>query len=300
MRIPLRNLKYLRRISEGYLRPITRAPYAPDPRRWRDDQLTLAWLGHATVLINFFGIWILTDPALCARIGIRVGPVTFGPKRYVEPALRTREIPPLDFILLTHAHMDHLDLGTLRRLPRSATVVTAAATADLVEPIGFRDVIEMGWGDSRQFETPGGDLSIDAFRVQHWGARIGRDVHRGFNGYVLERHGRRICIAGDTARANFSAIGSRPTDVMVAPIGAYDPWIASHCNPEQAVEMANQARAQFVVPVHHQTFRLSREPMDEPIERFKRALPSARIALSSIGETFVLPDVDVRNPLAAR
>jgi L-ascorbate metabolism protein UlaG (beta-lactamase superfamily) len=85
-------------------------------------------------------------------------------------------------------------------------------------------------------------------------------------------------------------VGRKPTHVMVAPIGAYDPWIASHCTPEQAVEMANQARARFVVPVHHQTFRLSWEPMDEPIQRFMRALPAARIALSNVGETFVLPD----------
>jgi L-ascorbate metabolism protein UlaG (beta-lactamase superfamily) len=76
---------------------------------------------------------------------------------------------------------------------------------------------------------------------------------------------------------------------MVVPIGAYNPWIASHCTPEQAVEMANQARADFVVPVHHQTFRLSWEPMDEPIQRFRHALPAPRLALSSVGETFVLP-----------
>jgi L-ascorbate metabolism protein UlaG (beta-lactamase superfamily) len=116
------------------------------------------------------------------------------------------------------------------------------------------------------------------------------DVHRGFNGYVIERGGRRICIAGDTARTSFAGVGARPTDVMIVPIGAYDPWIASHCTPEQAVEMADQARARFVVPVHHQTFRLSREPMLEPIQRFRRALASGRIALSTIGETFVLPD----------
>ena len=76
---------------------------------------------------------------------------------------------------------------------------------------------------------------------------------------------------------------------MVVPIGAYNPWSASHCTPEQAVEMANQARARFVVPVHHQTFRLSWEPMDEPIQRFRRALPKLRLALSDVGETFVLP-----------
>jgi len=292
MTISFGDLKYLRRLGEGYLRTIPAAPDRPDPRRWRDDRLTLSWLGHATVLINFFGVWILTDPALLARVGLRVGPLTLGPKRFVAPALRTSELPPLDVILLTHAHMDHLDVGTLRRLRRDATVVTAASTADLLAPMRFRDVVEMGWGESRRFDTGRGGLSIEAFKVRHWGARMRHDVHRGFNGYVLERQGRRICIAGDTARTSFTAIGRQPTDVMVAPIGAYDPWITSHCTPEQAVEMANQARAQFVVPVHHQTFRLSREPMDEPIQRFRRALPAARIALSNIGETFVLPDTE--------
>jgi L-ascorbate metabolism protein UlaG (beta-lactamase superfamily) len=241
------------------------------------------------VLINFFGVWILTDPALCARVGNRVGPLTFGPKRHVAPALRADELPPLDLVLLTHAHMDHLDLATLRRLHRDVTVVTAAATADLLAPMRFRRVVEIGWGESRQLTVAHGELSIEAFRVQHWGARMRSDVHRGFNGYVIERRGRRICLAGDTARTSFAAVGRKATDVMIVPIGAYDPWIASHCTPEQAVEMANQARAQFVVPVHHQTFRLSREPMDEPIQRLKRALPEARLALSEVGETFVLP-----------
>jgi L-ascorbate metabolism protein UlaG (beta-lactamase superfamily) len=291
MMISLGDLKFVRRLSEGYFRTIPPAPNKPDPRQWRDDQLTLSWLGHATVLINFFGVWILTDPALRARVGVGAGPLTFGPKRYVAPALRVRELPALDFILLTHAHMDHLDVGTLRRLPSNVTVVTAAATSDLLTPLRFREVVELGWRESRQFETSrGGALSIEAFKVRHWGARMRHDVHRGFNGYVLERQARRICIAGDTAQTNFTAIGRKATDVMVVPIGAYDPWIASHCTPEQAVDMANQARAQFVVPVHHQTFRLSREPMDEPIQRFRRALPAARIALSNIGETFVLPD----------
>ena len=83
-----------------------------------------------------------------------------------------------------------------------ATAITAAATADLLTPMRFRHVIEMGWGESSQLDTPHGGLSIEAFRVQHWGARMRNDVHRGFNGYVLERQGRRICIAGDTARTS--------------------------------------------------------------------------------------------------
>jgi L-ascorbate metabolism protein UlaG (beta-lactamase superfamily) len=291
MKVSLADFKYVRRLSEGYFRTIRSAPHQPDPRHWRDDQLTISWLGHATVLLNVFGVWILTDPALCARIGLRLGPLTFGPKRYVAPALRPRELPPLDIILLTHAHMDHLDVGTLRRLQRDVTVVTAAATADLLTPMRFRQVVEMAWDESRQFDTSHGSVCVEAFRVKHWGARMRNDTHRGFNGYVIERQGRRICIAGDTAGTSFAAVGRKPTDVMVVPIGAYNPWIASHCTPEQAVEMANQARARFVVPVHHQTFRLSWEPMDEPIRRFRRALSGPRLALSSVGETFVLPAI---------
>jgi L-ascorbate metabolism protein UlaG (beta-lactamase superfamily) len=290
MNISLTDLKYLRRISEGYCRTVRAAPHKPHPSQWQDDQLTLSWLGHATVLMNVFGVWILTDPALRHRIGVRVGPVTLGPKRYVAPALGTSELPPLDFVLLTHAHMDHLDFGTLRRLPRKTRLVTAAATADLLTPMRFREVVELGWGERREFDTPRGALSVQAFKVRHWGARMRSDIHRGFNGYVLERCGRRICVAGDTAHTSFAAIGSKPTDVMVVPIGAYNPWITSHCTPEQAADMADQANARFVVPVHHQTFRLSWEPMDEPIQRFKRALPPSRIALSDVGETFVLPD----------
>jgi L-ascorbate metabolism protein UlaG (beta-lactamase superfamily) len=290
MKLSVGDLKYFRRISEGYFRRIPSAPHKPDPRAWQNDELTLAWLGHATVLLNVFGVWVLTDPALRARVGLGAGPLTFGPKRYVAPALRIRELPPLDVVLLTHAHMDHLDMGTLRRLPRSSTVVTAARTRDLLDPLRFVRTVELGWGESQRIETAHGDIDINAFRVRHWGARMRTDVHRGFNGYVLERRGRRICIAGDTAAISFSAIGRVPTDVMVVPIGAYNPWIASHCTPEQAVAMANEARARYVVPVHHQTFRLSWEPMDEPIQRFTTALERSRVALTSIGETFVLPD----------
>ncbi len=184
--------------------------------------------------------------------------------------------------------MDHFDLGTLRRLPRSATVITAKATADLL-PRRFRDVVELGWGESRTFKGARGSISIEAFGVRHWGARVRTDTHRGFNGYIVERNGRRVCLAGDTARTDMRAVAQNgPIDVMAVPIGAYDPWIVSHCTPEQAVAMADEARARFVVPIHHQTFRLSREPMDEPIRRFRRALEPGRVALTEVGETFEL------------
>jgi L-ascorbate metabolism protein UlaG (beta-lactamase superfamily) len=138
-----------------------------------------------------------------------------------------------------------------------------------------------------------GDIAISAFQVRHWGARKQRDDYRGYNGYVIERNGRRILFGGDTAMTNTFAELSQhgPVDLAIMSIGAYNPWIQSHCTPEQAIEMATAAGARFIMPVHHQTFRLSFEPFREPIERFQAALSNTpeRIALREIGETFVLP-----------
>ena len=217
-------------------------PRVPHPSKWRDDRLTLAWLGHSTPARQL--LRRLADYGPCAAHARRreaLVSLTLGPKRLVAPALRARELPPLDFILLTHAHMDHFDLGTLRRLSRRATVVTAKSTADLL-PRRFRDVVELAWGESRTFERPRGSLTVEAVRVRHWGARIRTDTHRGFNGYVIERKGRRLFAAGDTARMDMRGIGRKaPIDVMAVPIGAYDPWIMSHCTPEQAVAMAERS-----------------------------------------------------------
>jgi len=120
-----------------------------------------------------------------------------------------------------------------------------------------------------------------------------RDTCRGYNGYLFEREGRRVIFAGDTALTDsFGDLRERGRiDLAIMSIGAYNPWIRSHCTPEQAIEMANAAGAEFIMPVHHQTFRLSFEPFREPIERFENALrhQPERIALREIGETFVLP-----------
>ena len=274
-------------------RPIAPAFAKPRPTTWSDAQITLSWIGHATVLINFFGVKILTDPVLFPRIGIRLPGFTIGPKRLTAPALQFHELPPIDLILLSHAHFDHFDLRTLRCFGKSTTVITARATSDLLRRTRFRDVTELEWGKAKSFKTARGEINISALPVNHWGARKQRDTYRGYNGYLLERKGRRIIFTGDTAITNsFAEIGRHGViDIAIVSIGAYNPWIQSHCSPEQAVEMANAAGARFIVPVHHQTFRLSFEPFREPIERFEAALGKTpeRIALREIGETFVLP-----------
>lgn len=274
-------------------RPIAPAFAKPEPSKWSDTQLTLAWLGHSTVLINFSGIKILTDPVLFPRVGIRLPGITIGPKRLTAPALRFHDLPQIDLILLSHAHFDHFDLRTLRCFDESTRVITARATSDLLKRTRFSNITELDWDESKTLNGAEGGMVIVAFPVKHWGARTQHDTHRGYNGYLIERNGRRIIFAGDTAMTESFAALQRygPIDVAIVPISAYNPWIHSHSTPEQAVQMAKAAGARFFVPVHHQTFRLSFEPFREPIERFETALSKTpgRIALREIGETFVLP-----------
>jgi L-ascorbate metabolism protein UlaG (beta-lactamase superfamily) len=127
--------------------------------------------------------------------------------------------------------------------------------------------------------------------VKHWGERWPSELERGYNGYILRREDKAILFAGDTALTPVLADcrSKGPFAAAIMPIGAYRPWIWNHCTPEQAVEMANAANAQYIVPVHHQTFKLSDEPMEEPIERLKVALDHEpeRLALKQVGETFV-------------
>jgi L-ascorbate metabolism protein UlaG (beta-lactamase superfamily) len=245
------------------------------------------------VLLNFFGVTVLTDPVLFPRIGVRLPFVTIGPKRLTQPALQFHELPAIDLVLLSHAHFDHIDTRTLSCFRKTTQVVTAARTRDLLSWTRLRNVTELGWKQSHRVSTPAGDLVVSAFRVNHWGARLRYDDYRGYNGYVIEREGRRVVFSGDTAfTKDFENLrDGRRCDLAIMGIGAYQPWIRSHCTPEQAIAMADMAGARFIMPVHHQTFELSLEPFREPIERFVSALSQTpmRIALREIGETFVLP-----------
>jgi L-ascorbate metabolism protein UlaG (beta-lactamase superfamily) len=189
--------------------------------------------------------------------------------------------------------MDHMDLPTLRGFPKATFTVTARATRDLLAGPGLKQITELGWGEHTTYRGSAGELHIEAIEVKHWGERWPSDAPRGYNGYLLHREGRAILFAGDTAFT--PALGQAhtrgPFEVAIMPIGAYLPWIRNHCTPEQAVEMANAAGAKYILAVHHQTFRLSEEPIREPIERLEAALAREpeRLALRRIGETFEYP-----------
>lgn len=261
------------------------APFIPEPKQWSDRGLHAAWLGHSTVLIKIDGFTLITDPVLGRRCGVRMGPVTVGLKRLVAPALSPTQLPPIDVILLSHAHFDHFDLATLRSLENPRTsVVTASNTSDLLRVGRYKNVQEAGWDERVRV----GPLTIRGIRVRHWGARMQTDTYRGYNGYLIESRHHRIVFGGDTALTDaFRAVRtSRPVDLAILPIGAYDPWIRVHCNPEQAWRMGADCGADFLLPVHHQTFRLSREPYYEPVERFVAAAGPRpeRVVTTRIGQ----------------
>ncbi|HXX64986.1 MAG TPA: MBL fold metallo-hydrolase [Bacteroidota bacterium] len=272
------------------------APARPDPASWDNSALTAAWIGHSTILINFFGINIITDPVLSERIGLNIaGLFTIGPRRLVQPSLAFEDLPRIDLILISHAHWDHLDTPTVKRFDRSIPVVMAKGTADIIEDFEFQKVYELDWGHRAVI----GALTVEALPVKHFGWRYpweqdrsrGNPDGRSYNAYLLSHKGRHIVFGGDTAYLEtFRALRTRqlPIDLAMMPIGAYDPWITNHATPEQSLAMTDQMGSSAILPMHWGTFIQSEEPTTEPIERLRQALgtTSLCLALEAIGQTW--------------
>jgi L-ascorbate metabolism protein UlaG (beta-lactamase superfamily) len=235
--------------------------------------LAALWIGHATVLLRVGGRTILTDPVFSERVGMTLGGVTFGVRRILPPAVDVEHLPAIDLVLLSHAHFDHLDRPSLSRLAqgpaRNAAVVTAQNTRRLV-PTGFASVTELPWGRAMDV----GGVRLTALRPEHWGARTAVDRHRRFNAYLIESAARRVLFAGDTAETDaFDRVG--PADISIFGIGAYDPWEEQHATPEQVwrmyTRMSGGTPEGKLLPMHHSTFALGREPLDEPMKRLLHA-----------------------------
>ena len=167
------------------------------PKNWADN-IHLYWIGHSTVLINFKGIKIITDPVFSKKIGLSVfGLFTLGIKRYVEPALKLMDLPKLDAIIISHAHMDHLDIPTLKQLDTAVPIITPKHTKSIYPK--NKTIIELDWGASTTIKKNGVTLTIQAFKTKHPGARMQLDTYRKSNGYVLFDDTFSIVFLGDTA-----------------------------------------------------------------------------------------------------
>jgi L-ascorbate metabolism protein UlaG (beta-lactamase superfamily) len=264
----------------------------PTPSTWHPDRLTVSCLGHATCLISLGGRMVLTDPALLDRVGVGLpGETTLGPARVTRPALTIPELPTIDVVAVSHAHPDHMDLGTLGRLAwKGRVLIVPRGTRDIVAGCGFADIREIAVGE--RIDVDG--VVVRAVPVAHYGRRhaLDRTPGRGYHGYIFERDDRRVFFGGDTAHTVFPPdVAPDGVDVACFGIGAYQPFVWNHATPEQAWDMARQLRARYLLPMHHSTFILSDEPVDEPLQRLLRVAGDdvARVVGRSFGEAFEVP-----------
>lgn len=224
-------------------------------------QIGITWIGHASFLLQVDGQNLLIDPNWAKWLKVI--------KRVRNPGLHLHDLPSIDLVLVTHAHFDHLDRRTLRIVAADQPIVVPFEVGNLVHDLGFRSVHELHYWE----QYGHGHMKITLTPCQHWGARMLHDSHRGFGGFVIESDGPSVFHCGDTAYfGGFREIGARHSiDVALLPIGAYDTPSARevHMNPEQAVQAFLDLGARWLVPMHYGSFRLSYEPLHEPLERLR-------------------------------
>ena len=231
----------------------------------------IAWIGHATFLIKLGDTTIITDPVFEKNMG----PFIFGPKRFVDPAIKLKEIPEINLFLLTHNHYDHLSTRTIQRFPyKKSKVLTPLRLGKYFTKNGFRNVTEMDWYDEIKFN----DLKITFLPAVHWSKRSLTDTNKTLWGsFLIEYAGKKIFFACDTGYGNiYKKIGKEfgPIDLTMINIGAYDfrPMFEKsiyHTSPEEALKAAQDLKSKKVLGTHWGTFVLSLEPIMEPPKRFK-------------------------------
>ena len=237
--------------------------------KFKDDDY-IAWIGHATFLIKLGETTIITDPVFSKN----AGPLIFGPKRYVEPAIQLEEIPKTDVFLLTHNHYDHQDMSTIRRFPyKNAKVLLPLKLGKYFKR--YKDVNEMDWYDEIKINN---DLKITLLPAVHWSKRSLTDTNKTLWGnFLIEYKNKKIFFACDTGYGNiYKELGEKygPIDLSMINIGAYDfrPMFEKsiyHTTPEEALNIAQNLKSKKVLGTHWGTFVLSLEPIMEPPLRFK-------------------------------
>lgn len=230
-----------------------------------NGDLGLTFIGHSGFFVQMGGKNIVIDPNFARWLVVL--------KRQRRPGVKIKDLPPIDYVLVTHAHMDHLHKPSLRAIARmtrrkrgtAPKIIVPHHVKDLVLLLGFEEIIELTWWDAHR----DGDFSVTHTPSRHWGARMIRDYHRGYGGYVLRDANHSLYHAGDTAYFDgFREIGARlKPEIALLPIGAYHPpsFRNVHTSPEDAVRAFLDMGARTLVPMHYGTFRLSHEPMDEPL-----------------------------------
>ena len=235
---------------------------------------TVTWVGHSTLLVQVGHVSFLTDPIWSDW----PSPLPMvGPQRYVEPGIAMDDLPPIDLVVISHNHYDHLDLPTLTALAErnhQTVFYVPLGNGDLLRQNGISNVREMDWGQTAQHAG----VTVHCLPSQHWSKRSLNDDQKAlWSSWAITSEQGKVFFAGDTGYfGGFKDIGERlgPFDLAALPIGAYEPRAMmreSHMNPEEAMEAAIDLGARHAVAIHFGTFDLSDEPLEEPPRRFKQA-----------------------------
>jgi L-ascorbate metabolism protein UlaG (beta-lactamase superfamily) len=260
----------------------------PSHDLWHGAALGGCWLGQATCLLRVGGLNILTDPHFGEQAGFPLGQRTIGRRRQTALPCSVDALPPIDLVLLSHAHFDHWDKESLERIIEHsgsrASVVIPARTRRLL-PRGFANVIELPW--DRRARVNG--LRITSIRPRHWGARWFIDRHRGYNSYVIDAGEKRVVFGGDTGHTDaFDHLADDGgVDLAILGIGNSDHWGHVHASPEEAADMARRMAADRLMPIHHSTFQDPSEARNDPVARVLSAWDEARIICSHVGESWL-------------
>ncbi|MGA9043210.1 MAG: MBL fold metallo-hydrolase [Terriglobales bacterium] len=275
-----RTRQFGRLVRHSAITPRTGETYKP--KLVSNGELGVTFIGHSSFFLQLGGQNVILDP--------NFAPWLFVLKRLRKPGVRLHDLPPIDVVLVTHAHFDHLHRPSLRAIVQHSLqrkgvapiIVVPHHVMDLVSDLGFSDLVELDWWNSYQH----GGLTITHVPSMHWGARVIKDSHRGYGGYVLQNadsHGKHsVYHAGDTAYfSGFREIGDRlAPELALLPIGAYNPpsFRNVHANPADATRAFLDLKARWMVPMHYGTFRLSHEPMEEPLQLLETEARAAGIA----------------------
>ncbi len=294
----MRMLKMLRERRSGrsawarWPARVENRPYPPpDPAR-----PSVTWIGHNTFLLRLGGLNVLTDPIFSERCS----PVRFaGPARVRAPGLAIAALPPVDLILLSHNHYDHMDLPSLKRLRQrfpAARLITTLGNAGFLTRQGLAGAVELDWWESVTLHG----AHVTATPARHFSARTLWDRNETlWAGFMLNWHGHRIYYAGDTGYTKFfSEIRHRlgAPDLALLPIGAYQPrevMATVHTDPAEAVRAFQDLHAGRAIGMHFGTFQLTQEAIDAP----ERELAQARERAGLAPEAFFTLDVGESAPL---
>ena len=273
----------LRRRASQFTRLIRHSAVTPlagrthKPRLVKNGELGMTFIGHSSFFLQLGAQNIVIDPNFARWL--------FVLKRLRRPGIQVRDLPPIDLVLVTHAHFDHLHRQSLRAIARHTrrqsgngpTLVIPHNVFDLVSDLGFGEIVELEWWNTYRH----GSVDVTHVPSRHWGARIIKDSHRGYGGFVLRDGKHSVYHAGDTAYfSGFREIGRRlEPDIALLPIGAYNPpqFRNVHTSPADATRAFLDLHSQWMVPMHYGTFRLSHEPIEEPLQLLEQEAKAAGV-----------------------